>query len=189
MYNGDGFLLYPGKKYGLDKPIPTVRLSALRDGQEDMDLLYALENKCKQRASYYGIPSEEVNINFLLSNEYDELFTGVVPVTDSALFYSVREQTAAVAGRLDGEENLLVTKIEKSGTRVYTEFYVDGRYEVSVNGRSVFGTKAGNGYRYEYTIEMDKTENYVDIAMTRDGKTSEWSYYAGAMRKRATRFG
>lgn len=189
VYNGDGFLLYPGKKYGLDKPIPTVRLSALRDGQEDMDLLYALENKYKEKASYYGIPSEEVNINVLLSNEYDELFTGVVPVTDSALFYSVREKTAAVAGQLDGEENLLVTKIEKSGTRVYTEFYVDGRYEVSVNGRSVFGTKAGNGYRYEYTIEMDKTENYVDIAMTRDGKTSEWSYYAGAMRKRATRFG
>ena len=42
--NGDGYLVYPGAKYGTDEPIPTMRLMELRDGFEEYEFLYLLEN-------------------------------------------------------------------------------------------------------------------------------------------------
>jgi hypothetical protein len=41
-YYGDGSLLYPGKKVGIDG---SVRLEALRDGLEDFDYLTLAEQK------------------------------------------------------------------------------------------------------------------------------------------------
>lgn len=169
--------------------MPSLRLCALRDGQEDLNLLYALENKYKERASHYGVSEEEATIDPMLANVYSELFTGVVPTTDSGLFSAARTEVVDLYDDLDGAEQLLVTKLEESGTSVYAEFYVDEAYSVKVNGRTVFGVRSGNGYRYEYKMDMDQSQNYLTIEMTDGERTAEWSYYAGAMRKRATQFG
>lgn len=41
--NGDGYLVYPGRPYGIYGPVGSIRLQAIRDGNEDYDLLYDLE--------------------------------------------------------------------------------------------------------------------------------------------------
>ncbi|MCS7249611.1 MAG: DUF4091 domain-containing protein [candidate division WOR-3 bacterium] len=43
VYNGDGYLLYYGSKFGLDKPIPSIRLKVIRDGIEDYEYLKILK--------------------------------------------------------------------------------------------------------------------------------------------------
>ncbi len=40
---GDGILVYPGQKIGRDKPIPSIRLKLIRDGIDDIELLYYAE--------------------------------------------------------------------------------------------------------------------------------------------------
>lgn len=40
--NGDGILLYPGKTYGIYGPVETIRLKAIRDGNEEYELLQRL---------------------------------------------------------------------------------------------------------------------------------------------------
>ena len=47
--NGDGYLMYPGRPYGVYGPIGTVRLQSIRDANEDYDLLYALEEMYRER--------------------------------------------------------------------------------------------------------------------------------------------
>lgn len=42
--NGDGYLLYPGSRYGLTTPMSTLRMESLRQGSEDYEYLYMLEN-------------------------------------------------------------------------------------------------------------------------------------------------
>ena len=42
--NGDGYLLYPGSRYGLTTPISTLRMESLRQGSEDYEYLYMLEH-------------------------------------------------------------------------------------------------------------------------------------------------
>jgi len=41
--NGDGYLLYPGSRYGLETPISTLRLESYREGTEDYEYLYLIE--------------------------------------------------------------------------------------------------------------------------------------------------
>jgi hypothetical protein len=36
---GEGYLFRPGKKYGIDGPIPTIRLDAIRDGLEEYEMM------------------------------------------------------------------------------------------------------------------------------------------------------
>lgn len=40
--NGDGYLTYPGDRYGVNGPLPSIRLEQAREGQEDAEALYAL---------------------------------------------------------------------------------------------------------------------------------------------------
>ncbi len=42
---GEGFLLYPGSPVGLREPVPTNRLKILRDGIDDIELLYLAEKE------------------------------------------------------------------------------------------------------------------------------------------------
>lgn len=42
---GDGSLIYPGKKVGIDGPVTSIRLETIRDGLEDYRYLRLLENK------------------------------------------------------------------------------------------------------------------------------------------------
>lgn len=42
---GDGLLLYPGAKYNLQEPITSIRLESIREGQEDYELLWMLEQE------------------------------------------------------------------------------------------------------------------------------------------------
>jgi hypothetical protein len=43
--NGDGYLIYPGKKYGRLKPIPSIRSELAAEGCEDYEYLYLLQKK------------------------------------------------------------------------------------------------------------------------------------------------
>ncbi len=41
--NGDGYLVYPGERFGRDEPLPSIRLMQVREGIEDYLILRALE--------------------------------------------------------------------------------------------------------------------------------------------------
>lgn len=42
-FNGDGALFYPGNDAGIDGPVASLRLKALRDGMEDYEYFALLE--------------------------------------------------------------------------------------------------------------------------------------------------
>jgi len=50
-YYGDGSLLYPGKKVGIDGPVGSIRLEVLRDGLEDFDYLTLADRKLGPEAT------------------------------------------------------------------------------------------------------------------------------------------
>lgn len=43
--SGDGFLVYPGRVYGIDGPVGSIRVEQTSDGLEEYDMLYDLERK------------------------------------------------------------------------------------------------------------------------------------------------
>ena len=71
---GDGSLLYPAKKFSSLEPISTLRLESIREGQEDYEYLWMIE----QSILFYN---EENSTNFnpedLMAPLYEGLYTGM----------------------------------------------------------------------------------------------------------------
>ena len=75
--HGESILLYPGTKYGIDGPVGSLRMEAMRDGIEDYQMLTMLED----------LGGEGAADTFI-----DQLTTGMVHYsTDAEKYYSVRK--------------------------------------------------------------------------------------------------
>ena len=48
-YNGGGQLLYPGDEVGIEGPVASIRLKALRDGMEDYEYFALLEKRGEEQ--------------------------------------------------------------------------------------------------------------------------------------------
>lgn len=73
--NGDGYLFYPGAKYGADYPFASMRLEAIRDGLEEYEYLRQLETLYAGASEYYGM---EISAEKKLSGLYSRLFSGTI---------------------------------------------------------------------------------------------------------------
>ena len=78
---GDGSLLYPGKKVGIDGPVSSIRLEVIRDGLEDYKYLWLLERRVGREAVLPYVKK--------LTQGWTEY------TRDPAAFASVREEVAS----------------------------------------------------------------------------------------------
>lgn len=82
---GDGYLFYPGKPYGIYGPVESVRLHALRDGMEEFEYLYMLDEECKRlNRDFHEVTKP------LLSRLYED----VTIKADAEVFDEVRTKIA-----------------------------------------------------------------------------------------------
>lgn len=105
--NGDGYLIYPGAKYGHDSFFGSLRLTALRDSQEDLNMLYELENVLHDCETFYGLKDGYFDMNALVQDLYDALFTGTKYEKSDANFYKQRQFLAERLLSLQGDDKLI----------------------------------------------------------------------------------
>ncbi len=92
--HGESILIYPGDVYGLDTPVGSLRVEAMRDGVEDYQMLYMIEELCGEGAGDEFI---------------DLMTTGVVSYsTDDSEYYNARVMLGNAV-----EEALNSNKVEK----------------------------------------------------------------------------
>lgn len=77
----DGKIFYPGKPYGIEGPIPSLRAVSYRDGAEDYELLTMIYDKYIE---------EGLNPDNALSDLYDKIFSGAIYTEDHNIFDEVR---------------------------------------------------------------------------------------------------
>lgn len=98
--NGDGFLFYPGRPYGIFGPVESIRLHAIRDGFEEFEYLYLYEELCKKCSADFR---KEVQPLF------QTLYDGVCVKADADTFDKVRAELAEkivfLENKLRSEEN------------------------------------------------------------------------------------
>lgn len=161
---GDGKLFYPGEKYGLDEPCPSLRVMAYRDGTEDYELLAAVQDIYEE----YGMDAS----NALLPI-YESLYSGVIPITDSYVFEEVRERVFDMiielksdTGILYGERNIDLDKAQ------FSVKCVDDGAKVTAYGKEL--TPDSDGF---YRMEADLTEQSDYVFTVSNGKNSkEYTY-------------
>ncbi len=150
--NGDGFLLYPGKQYGLEKPVTSVRLHSIRDGREDYEILYNLE-KVYEKHGYSARPVLEK----LFGHLYKDL-----DLTDNAesVFDAARKSLIELA--ISAEKGVFVSEFSEKGANVYTEIVCSGDITVSeINGAV---KEAQTGYAAEIPLTANGNELSVKLS-------------------------
>ena len=167
-FPGDGYLTYPGYKYGERKPFGSLRLAAYRDGQEDMDLIGAFDSLLQSYEEYYGA---QVSANDVLQGEYAKIFTGAVYNESDAQFYSVRRTVAKLYGYAASDAKLIIGNSNITGTTVTTEIYAAAGYTLKVNGAEVAAQESGSGSKFVITDDLSaKSVSYELELYDPDGK-------------------
>ena len=83
--NGDGFLFYPGKPYGIFGPVESIRLHAIRDGFEEYEYLYLLDELCKKAGMSFKEETKDI---------FSALYKDVTVIANAEVFAENRRKLA-----------------------------------------------------------------------------------------------
>ena len=167
--NGDGMLLYPGAKYGLDEPLPSIRLMSLRDGFEDYEYLYMFG----ELAEEYGDEYKTSELADSLDSLYESLYEGTIPKTDYSLVLSARETLASMLEMANTEAHAFVSVGEVNGaeSKVQIDVYAESGATLTVGGETVTGESSGNGVKFTYSLPLTQSANVFEAQLSYGGET------------------
>ncbi len=138
--NGDGFLVYPGAPYGIYGPVGSIRLEQIRDGLEEYDMLYALEE------AYDALSAKGVETNFANVMEflYERLFEGTKVGTSVAEYESVRESLLDMLV-MQEKTGVIVTDAKVENNVAVMKVFVPDNTEVALTGEQKGETAVEGG--------------------------------------------
>ena len=138
--NGDGFLVYPGAPYGIYGPVGTIRLDQIRDGLEEYDMLYALEEAYNEKSAA-GI---ETNFAGVMEFLYERLFEGTKVGTSEAEYEAVRESLLDMLV-MEEKTGVLVTDAQVQDNVAVMKIFVPDNTEIEITGEKKGETAVAGG--------------------------------------------
>lgn len=158
--NGDGYLIYPGAKYGLDTFFPSIRLMSIRDGFEDYEYLYMLENLVKESLADYNI--SDISFDSIMRSVYDSIYTGTIANTDFNAVLRAREQVAQMIELLSSDVKAFydVGEINSFKNTVDITVIAERGSVLKVGDKTYTGTAYGNADKIVYTMSVGAETNY-----------------------------
>lgn len=158
---GDAKFFYPGAKYGLDAPCPSLRAVAWRDGVDDYSLLQIVE----ETYTDYGI-----DVSVKMSEQFGKLYTGTVPIGDATQLFSSRHFMFDLLATLTSGQNVTYvgTNIDYTTGTVRLQSLNDAAVVV-VDGKEATPDESGL-----YTFEVDLTkQTEFEYTVKCDGKSEK----------------
>lgn len=156
--NGDGYLFYPGTPYGLSKPVGSLRLEAIRDGNEEYELWYDLKEAYTQAGE--SADAIQHGISELIYSGTKVHYENI-----SARFASARKAMIQLALLANSPANVLITDVtdDNRGTVTFTVSSKKG-YTVKNDGQTLSGTDNGDRTVYTVTVRRDKAVNALALS-------------------------
>ncbi len=175
---GDGFLTYPGAAYGLYGPLPSLRLMSIRDGMEEYELLYALEEKLEAMKDSFG---EGFDVKKAMNAFYVELaYDGINANMDGQNgleFDALRAQLIQLLTSLDKGLGFVMGNIETQNEIANITCYTQEGADLTINGETM---KPVDGVRYEYTLNLEETTDIEVMVTNAEGKTSTYQQFVAS---------
>ena len=155
--NGDGYLFYPGAPYGLDTPLPTMRLEAIRDGNEEYELLYDLKKAYEDAGHSFADIQRNVS---------DLFYSGAIVKFENNSVRFAEARRAMIELALMAKDGVFVTEIEndQKGNITYT-VVADKDYTVKESGTAVTGVVNGETATYNIVKTLNKAENVLSLSV------------------------
>lgn len=159
---GDGNLLYPGRRYGVDGPLPSLRFLNICAANEDYELLGMAEERVKKLCKpYLG----EIDVKSAVGMIYNGLFVGACCDERERVFDAAYAQML----NLLTEENpvgFVLENVRLEGNIATASFFVKEGAIVKTNALSL--TK--NGGRYIARFEVVNCPVFLEAEIEENGK-------------------
>lgn len=167
---GEGAIVYPGKIFGVDGPLTSLRLEAIRDGYEDYDIIQNL------KAAY---KAESRDASKIINRITSGVYSGSTVIGDAAAYRTARETLLAVVEIASSDARLLITdiveKVENDIKSFSFEFVASSDAKVYSDGQELV---AVDGV-YKISKELKEDKNYINITAEKEGKTASFKLYLG----------
>ena len=169
--NGDGYLFYPGAPYGMDEPLPSLRLEAIRDGAEEYELWYALHENYEE-AGY-----DRTDIQRKVSSL---IYQNAKVVSTSERMQLARQAVISLLEISESELAVGITDVVESGSSVtYTVRSAEG-CTLTVPENSGIAVSGGSG-TWELTLDTSDVEALA-FTVTKDGESETFSLAESSIR-------
>lgn len=163
---GDGNLSYPGAAYGLDEPIPSIRLMSIRDGNEEYELLSDIENKYNLMSEANG---NAFNVEDVMEPFYSSLGEGDVMYKDGQYgleFDTLRASLIETAVLLQKGIDFALEVENIDDNLASIVYYASENCKVSIDGKE---QKPVSGNRYEYQLNLNDAATLSFVFETAEG--------------------
>ncbi|MBQ4053112.1 MAG: DUF4091 domain-containing protein, partial [Clostridia bacterium] len=166
--NGEGYLFYPGKKYGVDGPLTSIRLEQIRDGLEEAEMILAIRDVYKTISEETGLQfTEDVFMNYV----YASMYSGTRVSTTNEVFAQNRATLIGLLNLAQSDAEVCVTSVTETSEGYTFEVYVNDGYTLQYKGADVTEKRTvGNGYLYTVNVSLTNAETF-DISVEVNGKT------------------
>lgn len=162
---GEGLLLYPGKRYGVDGPLSTLRLEAIRDGLEEYEFWYYLNAKYEEISKACGVEFDEKKI---MAQIVSPLYSGTKVSTTNEVFANARKQIMTLLDMANSAAQVCVTDYYESGGKyVYKVFAANG-YAPEISGEHTITSVDVTGGKL-YTISVSPSADGFKMVVNADG--------------------
>ena len=176
--NGDGYLFYPGKKYGIDGPIGSMRLEAIRDGYEEFEILYEIKQNylaAESSLEYYAPDFEK-----FVSSLTEDMYMGTTVAATTEEFNAARAALFE-ASALNKKTGFSVIDYSDDGygNKTY-EFAADSAWTVKENGTEVTPQATENGISvYSLARKLTESKNELCLTFEKEGETVAFNFDLG----------
>lgn len=162
--NGDGYLFYPGKPYGVDGPIGSLRLEAIRDGLEEYEVLYELKQNYAEVSKSTGVAFDAKNA---IRNLSTDLYAGTQVDTTSAKFDAARRALYSLAMMSNSSAHASVIEYSDNNYgEINYKVYVAEGYQLYNGDTLLTATQNVNGGSiYSVTNRLDKDVNELQLTV------------------------
>ncbi len=170
---GDGFLTYAGAKYGVYGPLPSMRLMAIRDGNEEYEMLYDL--KAKMAAKNDSNIDPEAEIDRLCSNLYYNGSMLYANGENGLDFGKVRGELINSLVDMNDGTDFYITSVKVQGAFAQIEFTANsdeykvffGNNEVQPFGNNMYKLTLGVGNKGYYNFKLVNKATGAEIVKNR----------------------
>lgn len=164
--NGEGYLFYPGKKYGVNGPLPTLRIESIRDGLEEYELMYYLGEKYAEVNARTGKTFDEKNI---ISSLGSTMYTGTKVYTTDATFAEARSNLLMTCNLAASPACMLITDSREGSDYMDFDVYCNDGYAPTYNvGEEIGKTQLNGGSLYTIRVKIGSAASF-DVGVTIDG--------------------
>lgn len=169
--NGDGYLFYPGVEYGIEGPLASLRLEAIRDGNEEYELLYDLN--AAYEAAGYSADVVQRNISDLIYSGTRVKYNNI-----SSQFAAARKAMLQLC--LLAKEGIFITNIIDDGNGNITyELLTDSNCVVKNAGNTITGTAVGDKIKYVVVCQRTEIVNKLDLSFELGDKEYKFGFNLG----------